>query len=130
MAYLSGSAALAQLEFLVHADYSDVDLPADALRYVVASIPEGLRSETLSAADLPKGWDAWPSTQATRAIGNRWIEERRCAVLVVPSALLPPAASDERNILVNPAHPDFKRIAIEDQMRFNFDPRLVRGRPG
>jgi RES domain-containing protein len=42
------------------------------------------------------------------------------AMLVVPSAVIP----DERNYLLNPAHPDFKRFRLNKPEAFHFDPRM------
>jgi RES domain-containing protein len=41
-------------------------------------------------------------------------------VLEVPSAVVP----DEPNYLLNPAHPDFRRIALGPKRAFSFDPRM------
>jgi len=54
-------------------------------------------------------------------IGDRWVQERRSAVLALPSAISP----DDTNFLLNPTHPDFKRIRIHPPINFDFDPRLL-----
>jgi hypothetical protein len=41
----------------------------------------------------------------------------------VPSAIIPTAA----NFLINPSHPDFGKVVIEQPERFAFDPRLLSG---
>ena len=43
-------------------------------------------------------------------------------MLAVPSAIVPP----ESNYLLNPAHPDFKRIKIGKLSTVETDPRLIR----
>ena len=45
---------------------------------------------------------------------------KRSAVLALPSVII----SGEPNYLINPGHPDFKRISIGKPQRFAFDPRL------
>jgi RES domain-containing protein len=42
-------------------------------------------------------------------------------MLALPSALI----SSEPNYLLNPAHPDFKKISIGKPERFALDPRLL-----
>jgi RES domain-containing protein len=51
------------------------------------------------------------------------VAEGRTAILLVRSALVPA----ERNVLVNPAHPDAARIVYAAPEPFAFDPRLARG---
>jgi len=41
--------------------------------------------------------------------------------LEVPSVL----ATDEKNILLNPSHPDFSKVTIGAPVAFFFDPRLL-----
>ena len=55
------------------------------------------------------------------AIGDRWIREARSAVLELPSVIIP----GEVNYLLNPAHPDFRKIIIRRAVPFAFDPRLL-----
>jgi len=57
----------------------------------------------------------------TMEVGDRWVERRSSAVLAVPSAITP----DDRNFLLNPAHPDFRRIRIAPPIDYEFDPRLL-----
>jgi RES domain-containing protein len=42
-------------------------------------------------------------------------------VLSVPSAIVP----EERNYLLNPAHPEFSRITIARPAAYRIDPRLL-----
>jgi len=48
------------------------------------------------------------------------VKEQRSAILALPGVI-----TRETNYLVNPAHPDFKRISIGSPERFTFDPRLL-----
>jgi hypothetical protein len=41
--------------------------------------------------------------------------------LALPSAICPA----DTNFLLNPEHPDFKRIRIHPSIDFDFDPRLL-----
>ena len=44
----------------------------------------------------------------------------RSAVLALPSVI-----TEETNYLLNPAHPDFRKITIGKPEPFAFDPRLL-----
>ena len=68
------------------------------------------------------GWQDDDSGVA-RAFGDRWFDERRSAVLVVPSATVRPYG---RNVLLNPLHADFDRIQRETPAAVVWDPRLFR----
>ena len=56
-----------------------------------------------------------------KAVGDDWVWAVRSAVLALPSVLI----SGEPNYLLNPAHPDFKKISIGKPEPFAFDPRLL-----
>jgi len=77
-------------------------------------------TEILPKKKWPANWRLSPPPAETMEIGDRWIKEKRSAVLAVPSAISP----DDRNFLLNPAHPDFKRIQIAPPIDYEFDPRL------
>jgi RES domain-containing protein len=70
---------------------------------------------------LPANWRVHPPSTETRRIGDHWVKERRFAVLALPSAVSPA----DRNFLLNPEHPDFKRIRIAASIEFEFDSRLI-----
>ena len=78
-------------------------------------------TEIFPAKNLPGNWRLHPPPMETREIGDRWVRERRSAVLALPSAVSPA----DTNFLLNPEHPDFKRIRITSPIDFEFDPRLV-----
>jgi len=82
--------------------------------------PDSL-TEFFPGKELPAKWRLHPPAMETREIGDRWIRERRSAVLAVPSAVSPA----DTNFLLNPEHPDFKRIRIASPTDFEFDPRLL-----
>jgi RES domain-containing protein len=82
--------------------------------------PDSL-TEIFQAKKLPSNWRISPPPAGTMAIGDRWVRERRFAVLALPSAISPA----DTNFLLNPEHPDFKRIHIHPPINFNFDPRLL-----
>jgi len=52
--------------------------------------------------------------------GSDWLRESKSAVLDVPSAIV----QVERNLLLNPRHPDFAKLIISRPKAFTFDPRM------
>lgn len=115
--YMSENRSLAVLEILVHMAASLPD------RYVLgtAEIPDAVYVEILDDTRLPADWSILdPRAQEfTRRIGDQWVAEQRSAVLSVPSVIL-----GERNDVLNPAHPDFRRVAFAEPAPFQFDRRL------
>ena len=75
------SYALALLENMVH--FNLAEMPPH-LSAVPLRIPADVPREVLGAHDLA-GWDAPAPYSASRQHGDRWYDERRTAVLVVPS---------------------------------------------
>jgi RES domain-containing protein len=78
-------------------------------------------TEIFPVKKLPTNWRVSPAPAETMEIGDRWVQERRSAVLALPSAISPA----DTNFLLNPEHPDFRRIRIAAPINFDFDPRLL-----
>lgn len=116
--YASQSLSLAALELLVHAD--PAFLPGDLVA-IPADVPDALTVESIEAADLPRDWRRYPAPEALADRGSDWARSGRSPVLSVPSAVVPL----ERNFLLNPAHPDFRRIRAGKPEPFHFDTRLT-----
>ena len=115
--YTSTSLSLASLELFVHLQ---PDCIPDDLHSVVATIPDGVSSEELTVADLPPNWHDYPAPAALKEIGSRWLREMRSLVLIVPSAVNP----EEKNVLVNPLHPEIATLTNIRSKPFHFDPRM------
>ncbi len=117
MVYLGGSRALAALEMLVHlTSPMSRQLPfrileVKILRELVTNYP---------AKILPKGWRSSPVTKSTQEIGDDWIDASSQLAISVPSVMIP----EETNILLNPHHPDYKKIVVGGAKEFSFDKRL------
>ena len=78
-------------------------------------------TEIFPVRKLAANWRIHPPPIEAREIGDRWIQERRSAVLALPSAISPA----DTNFLLNPEHPDFKRIRIHPSIDYDFDSRLL-----
>ena len=114
--YAAETFSAALLEALVHSNLGRVPKTHAAIEI---SIPDTIRIETLKSSDLP-GWDA-ESPSAGGAFGDRWLLERRSSVLLVPSVI---ARDYERNVLINPEHPDFAGITAGEAREVQWDKRL------
>ncbi|MDB5741744.1 MAG: hypothetical protein JWR68_59 [Polaromonas sp.] len=115
--YAASSRALAQLEKRVHANgvapvrqaLVRLELPADAT-VLDAKAALGLKSPL------------WRQDEGyTQGIGVAWLDSQASLGLWVPSFVEP----RERNLLINPAHPQYVDIAVViETLDFQFDPRL------
>jgi RES domain-containing protein len=120
MVYTAQTQSLAILEMLVHLDSLDV-----LKRYVLFGVE--IEEALIASVDLsllPRNWKVDPVLASVQAVGDRWAAGRDSVALSVPSALVP----DERNFLLNLAHPDFSKLRIGKPMKFQFDPRLSKKR--
>ena len=114
--YASLHLSLAALETLAHADRRRFE--RDYVAFEVR-VPHDLILE-LRDEDLPADWRARPVSAGARAIGDAWLAQRASAALSVPSVLVP----QERNLLLDPAHPRFGEVVIGPPRPFRFDERL------
>jgi RES domain-containing protein len=110
--YAAGTLSLAMLERLVQRRNLGQTL------CVAAEVPDDLMIEDLMAHP-PPDWRALGSPEAAAA-GGEWIASGRTPLLRVPSALVP----REPNYLVNPAHPDARRIRVGAPEKLEWDARL------
>ena len=104
----------AMLEKLVHAGGL---MPPDQ-HFIRITLPRGLSYEMVNG-DLLPDWAA-PDCEAAREYGVRWAADQRSAVLFVPSFV----ARVERNVLINPGHPEFGQIETELPQPVWWDRRL------
>ena len=116
--YTAESRALATLEVSVHLDLAE-DLPEDRY-YVEIEIPDDIVILEVEIQDLPDDWNSKPPSLTTQAIGDDFVFENESAILKVPSSIVP----QEYNYLINPNHPDSKKIKVTDERAMIFDPRF------
>ncbi len=115
--YTGTSFAVCLVEVLVHANRKT---PPGAARYVEAVVPDDVSREIFDPA-AHGGWDDPRDVAIAQAFGTAWIEERRSALLIVPSVV---SAGRDTNVVVNPGHPDAVRIAVGPETPVGLDPRL------
>lgn len=117
LSYASEHQSLAMLEYFVHLDTDD---PPDDLVLAVAEVPDDLARERLTTLQLPAIWRAPAAPPELARFGDEFAERGEKCVLLVPSVLAPA----ENNYLINPAHPDFTRIAVQSSESLDYDPRM------
>ena len=117
LAYTSEHLSLAMLEYLVHIDPDD---PPKDLVLVTAQIPTSVSRASIAGKQLPANWRASPAPSALARWGDKFVEDGRAAVLIIPSALAP----SESNWLINPLHRDFAKIRVHPAEAFQYDVRL------
>jgi RES domain-containing protein len=87
---------------------------------IPADIPDEVSRREIAAATFPPTWRHYPAPEELADLGTAWVGAGTTAILVVPSAIVP----QERNMLLNPAHRDFRRIRLGTPEPFSFDPRM------
>lgn len=122
--YTAQNASLAVLETLVRVPPQlfgertllELDVPDDRLEDVGAT--QMFRFVHDAPADDPE--------RPTRAYGRAWVAEERSLGLRVPSAVMPM----ERNVILNPVHPEMRRVIERSREVIRLDPRLFPGAEG
>jgi RES domain-containing protein len=117
MIYTASNRSLAMAEVSVHLTAATVP---DDYMMVTLDIPDDLEIEEISDSSLAEGWNVFPYSASTQTIGDDFIRENKFSILRVPSAVV----QGDFNLLLNPYHPDFKKIAIEQIEKFPFDSRI------
>ena len=116
--YLSEHESLAALELFVHLMPLS---PND--KYLSFRLEwEDKRTEYFPVKNLPPHWNTEPPTLETTRIGDEWVRAGKSLALAVPSVL----SRSEMNFLLNPKHPDFKKIKIGNPIEYRFDSRLLK----
>ncbi|MGA2217894.1 MAG: RES family NAD+ phosphorylase [Terracidiphilus sp.] len=117
MVYCASSRALAALEFFVNLEPNDAP---DDLLMASATVPDDL-VERLDLVLLPADWRELDNLKC-RDLGSVWVKSARSAALLVPSVVV----EGDWNVLLNPAHADFGKVAVAEAIPFRFDPRMFR----
>jgi RES domain-containing protein len=115
MLYTAQHISLSVLEILVHIKISSFEVPYSLITF---QLPEIKYKEILSDK-LKKNWDT--DMEYTQQIGNDFLQNNAFLYMMIPSIVIP----QEKNILINPLHPDAKKIKIIKTEDFKFDKRLL-----
>lgn len=116
--YASEHYATAVIEKMVQ--LNGLTLPR-TLVYVAIDVPAHASSEEVREQEVA-GWDADNRT-VSQDFGDRWYDERRSLVLLVPSLAAPGL---ERNVLINQRHPEFAGVTASPAQAVRCHPKLFR----
>jgi RES domain-containing protein len=117
--YASTTIALATLETLAHLGDNIAIRNAFLIRlHVPAAVWN--RREYITPDDLEPTWVAEPPGSTTIDFGDGWIRSLSAALLMVPSVIVP----EEFNVLINPVHPDARKIRAAVVRQYVYDPRF------
>lgn len=101
--YCSESIALCTLEWLAHHGLSVSGF--NYYRYSI-NIPDKLITK-FSHSEMPKDWDAIPSTDATRDFAEEHLfSSKKSLAIAIPSVIVP----EEYNLVINPLHMAFHGV--------------------
>ena len=123
LSYTSEHESLAMLEYFVHLDKDD---PPTDLVLAVAEVPDDLGRERVATRNLPANWREAAAPPELARFGDEFAQRGNHCLLLVPSVLAP----SENNCLINPAHPDYKRIVIVHAQPLSYDPRMFEKQRG
>jgi RES domain-containing protein len=112
--------AASLLEMLVHCNTGRIPKTQS---WIEITCPARYATAEIKAAEVPD-WNGF-DIRRTRALGDRWYEERRSLVLLVPSVV---TAGVERNILINQDHPGFRYVRATKPAAVVWDSRLFQAR--
>jgi RES domain-containing protein len=116
--YCATTRSLAALEYLAHlgANYPNdvvlvgIDLPADCT------------IDSPGEAALPEDWASPFPSPACQTWGTKWCIGNQALAMEVPSVIVP----EEKNIIINCAHPQTANLVLTPIRRFYFDLRLTK----
>ncbi|GAA4754064.1 RES family NAD+ phosphorylase [Flavisolibacter ginsenosidimutans] len=112
--YTSAARSLCVLEYAANVYLDEI---AQDLSFTAYEIPEdGWASFQLK--ELPAGWMEISSSMFVKEWGTKQLQ--KYLALKLPSVILP----SEFNFLLNPLHPDFKKVHIKEVETFTFDSRI------
>ncbi len=114
--YASTSLALAAIETFVNLEPNL--RPADLIS-IAGEIPDAVEIGRLDPNILPPHWNE-TRDESLQRFGDEWVRRGERVALLVPSA----AIRGEWNVLLNPAHPDFRKIKVQNPQPFEFDVRM------
>src|SRR5438552_4445158 len=105
--YCSSTIALACLETLVH--MSGVDpLPLNRFLVQISVPPSVWKNRKIFNPAAHVGWDAAPPGLVSLDWGTQWLDSKEQLLAMVPSIVVP----EERNVLLNPRHPDVAKLKV------------------
>jgi RES domain-containing protein len=96
-----------------------IDLPE--MTAVRVDVPDRASWLDIDRSELPSDFSSEQAERRCRELGDGWLTAQEHLICIVPSVIVP----QERNVMINPAHPLMVEIKIVSTERFRFDPRLA-----
>lgn len=118
VSYAADHLATATLEKM--AGVKRLDLLSEMI-YAKAEV-EARHIKTLPEDEWPEDWDALPATDATRTIGDDWLQDEESVLLRVPAVVLP----NSYNYVIDAAHPHADVLQPVETARLLLDSRVLR----
>lgn len=116
--YLAESPAGALLERIVHLiDQGEGDDLPRFYQLLKVAAPD---ATAVKALNTKAKFDWRERIEFTQQLGDAWLASGETPLARVPSVIAP----HTWNVLLNPEHPDAKKVRIEAASRERFDPRL------
>ena len=112
--YTSAARSLCVLEFAAN---MPLDEMSDDLAFTVYEIPDDSWTG-FPLKELPPGWMESSSPGLVKEWGTKQLQQH--LALKLPSVIIP----SEFNFLLNPLHPDYKKVVIKGVEPFTFDKRI------
>jgi RES domain-containing protein len=116
--YTSATASLAVLEIFANVQRGDLLASFELLSCAF----DGALVSGVEPSELPTNWRQSPAPARLQEIGDEWLHTAKSVVLQVPSSII----EHESNYLLNPLHPDFKRVKRSAPQPFVIDLRLIK----
>ena len=107
-------------ELLVHLPK---DVPKDYRLTTICVQPEPSMIQT-DVEQLPPEWMAVPYSESTQLMGDSFVRMHQSLILKVPSVVV----VHSYNYLINPQHPAFSSVTVENVEPFPIDHRLIAAR--
>jgi RES domain-containing protein len=115
--YTASSRSLACLENVVHRSQLGLN---QLFSVMTIEVPDSVKKEIVKLNDLPPDWREFAQMPLTQSMGENWLNKAQTAILQVPSSII----EEEVNYLINPKHPDFRKIKLLNSDKFIFDMRI------
>ncbi len=115
MLYCATNESLGMLELRVHSPHP---YPRTRLKFVIEIPDDSIVEVTMN--DLPRGWNKLPPGPSSKRFGDAWVASKSSLGILVPSVI----ASEERNLMLNPAHDRFKDVRLVSKEPVTLDMRL------
>jgi RES domain-containing protein len=118
--YTSLHLSLCVLETFVHLPpLLRISLPEMAA--IRIELPDETSRIDIGVDELPSDLAGEEAEERCRQLGDEWLAAGEHLVCTTPSMIVP----QERNLMLNPAHPQMARAKIASIEPFRFDPRLA-----